>query len=132
MATKTDLIDLANKLKAQKKWLLIGVGILVLVLLITLFFTRNKVDSGKYDELGKAYNQLLDMKAAERKGYEEQINLYRDSLNMESDQKDYYKNLANKNYQFYKDNEKKFRNIPSSVKPITDKDSLRAAGKIIR
>lgn len=127
MATTKKIIQ---PLKSYKTQFLIAAGFVIVMIIVLLFviFSR-KPDTGKYDELKKAYETILKIRAEERATdsinlitIKEQTETYRQGF-------EYYKQLANKNIQFYKDNEKKFRDIPNTVPVVTNKDSLRAAAK---
>lgn len=111
-------------------WWLAGFCALVIIILLFVIFSHKKpVDTKNYDALNKAYNDLLQVRADERKVYE--ANKYNDSIDIEKykNEKNYYLNLANKNAAFYKANENKIHNAPVTVPVISNKDSLRAAIK---
>ena len=115
---------------------LIGAGaVLLLITLIIIFYPRAKppvVDPSGYKELQQAYTDILKFRSDERR---------QDSIAQIKSREDieYWKNEAKRlqkiistNNQFYIDNEKKYRDLPNTVRRILSKDSLRAAIKIIK
>jgi len=110
--------------------IIIILGIIVSILFIVLLnilLRKDTASGGNFDEAKAAYEKLIEKNNDQLRLDSVSILYHKNRSDSFEKLKDHYLVQANKNIQFYKDNEKKFRNIPNTVKPIKDLDSLRAA-----